>query len=74
MTVKQFLGSYNIGRSKIKQAVVVDVEANALDIEEQATYTYTERELREDLYGKRFGDLKINTFTITEDKIVIYAR
>ena len=68
MTVKQFLNSYNIGRSEIKQAVVVDTN------ETDTAYTYTERELRGDIYGSRFGNLKVNTFTITKDSIVIYAR
>lgn len=68
MTVKQFLGSYNIGRSEIKKATVVDVGGNGDD------YTYTEQEIRNDAYGSRFGNLKVNTFTVTSDKIVIYAR
>lgn len=68
MTVKQFLNSYNIGRSAIKQATVIDTN------ETDASYTYSERELKQDLYGSRYGNLKINTFTITEEKIVIYAR
>ena len=66
MTVKQFFGSYNIGRSAIKKATIV---SNCGD----DTYTYSERELREDAYGPR-GNLKINTFTITDDNIVVYAR
>ena len=65
MKVKQFLSSYNIGRSNIKVATVVDIN-NGND------YTFSERELKEDAYGVR-GNLKLNTFTITEDKIVIYA-
>lgn len=65
MKVKQFLRSYNIGRSNIKKAVVLDINTGN-------GYTYSERELREDAYGSR-GNLSLNTFTITEDKIVIYA-
>ncbi len=68
MTVKQFLGSYNIGRSAIKEATVVNTSEGG------EAYTYSERELISDAYGTRFGGLKINTFTITEEKLVIYAR
>lgn len=68
MTVKQFLNSYNIGRSTIKEAIVVNTS------EIDTVYTYSERELKQDTYGTSFGSLKVNTFTITEDKIVIYAR
>ena len=68
MTVKQFLGSYNIGRSAIAKATVVDTN------EADAVYTYSKREIMQNAYGTRYGSLKVNTFTITEDQIVIYAR
>ena len=65
MKVRQFLNSYNIGRSNAKKAVVVDV-ATGND------YPFSEREIMENAYG-RAGNMKLNTFTITADKIVIYA-
>lgn len=65
MTVKRFLGSYNIGRSAIQTVTVVDQDGNA--------YTFSKWELLQDAYGER-GEWKINTFTITEDSIVIYTR
>lgn len=67
MTVRQFLSRYNIGRSAITSASVVDTGS------EYAEYVYSKRELMHDAYGHRFGDLKIDSFTITETCIVIYA-
>lgn len=64
MTVKKFLGGYNIGRSAITRAIVVD----AYGLE----YSYSKRELMNDAYGIR-GTWKITTFTITEDAIIIYT-
>ena len=66
MTVKKFLSSYNIGRSHIQRIIVVDVNSGD-------DYEFSKTELIHDSYGRR-GDLKINTFTITADSIVIYAR
>ena len=67
MKVKELLNHYNIGRSNIKRATVVNTG------EHYDEYTYSESELMRDLYGSRFGNLKINSFTITEDTMVIYA-
>lgn len=72
MTVKQFLSSYNIGRSAIHQATVVDTGVNTEKSGE--AYTYSKIEMVENAYGKRFGDLKVTTFTITDEKIIIYAK
>ena len=64
MTVKNFLGSYNIGRSAINTATVIDQNGEG--------YTFSKRELIADAYGAR-GAWKIRTFTITTDNIVIYT-
>lgn len=64
MTVKNLLGSYNIGRSAITTATVVNQNGEG--------YTFSKRELCADAYGAR-GAWKVTTFTITPDNIVIYT-
>lgn len=66
MTVKKFLSSYNIGRSAIKKALVVDTNTGK-------NYICSEAEIRENDYGK-YQTMKVNSFTITENNIVIYVR
>lgn len=65
MKVRQFLNSYNIGRSSAKKAVVVDVVTGN-------SYPFSEHDMMESAYGQA-GNMKLNTFTIAEDKLVIYA-
>lgn len=65
MKVKQFLNRYIVYRSKCKKAVVIDVLTGN-------RHPLTEREISECVYGK-VGSMKLNTFAITEDTIIIYA-
>lgn len=64
MRVKQFLRKFNAGRSTIVQAELENVRTG-----EKA---YFRSELLSEDFGDQ-GDLKVNSFTILGDKLVIYV-
>lgn len=65
MKVKQFLNSYHIGTSEIKEVRLKDVKT-------EVTGRLTEQMLK-DMDYLDWGQRKINGFTITDGRIIMFV-
>lgn len=63
MTVKQFLHLYNIGRSSITKATINNGNTEVWLVKKDI--------MDENYYS--LGGSKVNSFTITEDEIILYV-